>query len=239
MGIIMLFAKVVHRKLDVINSMAVSLLIILIDNPFSIRDIGLELSYLGTLGIVCLNKPIENFLKKYIKEKLAQILSITISAQIMILPITVLNFNTISTVFIISNIIAAPLAGSIVLVGYANIFIGMVSIKIGKIIAIFTHSLVQMLIWVAKLAAKIPFSTITVTTPSVITIILYYIVIFFLIRKFNNPLKKLKILKYVCKIYYKKNLILKTLLICITILIIIFNIIKQPLEIHLVDVGQR
>ncbi len=235
----MLFSKVVYRKLDVINSMAVSLLIILADNPFSIKDIGLQLSYLGTLGIVYLNKPIENFLKRYTNEKLAQILSITISAQIMILPITVLNFNTISTVFMLSNIIAAPLAGSIVLVGYVNIFIAMVSIKIGKMIAIFTHSLVQMLIWVAKLTAKIPFSTITVTTPSIITIILYYIAIYFLFNKITNPLKAIKILKCILEKSFKKKSILKIVSIFIVIIIILFNIIKQPLEVHFVDVGQR
>ncbi len=115
MSILMIFAKIIHRKSDTLNSIALSLLIILIFNPFAIKDVGLELSYLGTLGIVLLNTPISKFLSKYINEKLAKILSITISAQIMVLPITALYFNIIYTNFIISNITAVPLAGIIIL----------------------------------------------------------------------------------------------------------------------------
>lgn len=115
MSILMIFAKIIHRKSDTLNSIALSLLIILSFNPYAIKDIGLELSYLGTLGIVLLNTPISKFLEKYTNEKLAKILSITISAQIMVLPITALYFNIIYTNFILSNIIAAPLAGIIIL----------------------------------------------------------------------------------------------------------------------------
>ena len=115
MSILMIFAKIIHRKSDTLNSIALSLLIILIFNPFAIKDVGLELSYLGTLGIVLLNTPISKFLSKYINEKLAKILSITISAQIMVLPITAVYFNIIYTNFIISNITAVPLAGIIIL----------------------------------------------------------------------------------------------------------------------------
>lgn len=115
MSILMIFAKIIHRKSDTLNSIALSLLIILIFNPFAIKDVGLELSYLGTLGIVLLNTPISKFLSKYINEKLAEILSITISAQIMVLPITAVYFNIIYTNFIISNITAVPLAGIIIL----------------------------------------------------------------------------------------------------------------------------
>lgn len=115
MSILMLFAKIIHRKSDTLNSIALSLLIILIFNPYAIKDVGLELSYLGTLGIVLLNTPISKFLGKYINEKLAKILSITISAQIMVLPITALYFNIIYTNFILSNITAVPLAGIIIL----------------------------------------------------------------------------------------------------------------------------
>ena len=49
--------------------MAIALLIILINNPFAINDIGLQLSFLGTLGIVCFNKPIAQILSKKISAK--------------------------------------------------------------------------------------------------------------------------------------------------------------------------
>lgn len=220
MGIIMLLSKVVYRKNDIINSIAISLIIILIYNPFSIRDIGLQLSYLGTLGIVFLNKPISTFLSKYINKKIAAMLAVTLSAEIMIFPIAVLNFNTISTMFLISNIVAVPLSGAIILYGYVNIFVGMISFKIGKSIAIILNELVKILIYVAKYTAKIPFSSITVTTPSIITVICYYIMIY--------------------SIYNKKCVKKVTAAVTIIVLVIsFFNIIPKEMRIHFVDVGQR
>ena len=220
MGIIMLLSKVVYRKNDIINSIAISLIIILIYNPFSIRDIGLQLSYLGTLGIVFLNKPISTFLSKYINKKIAAMLAVTLAAEIMIFPIAVLNFNTISTMFLISNIVAVPLSGAIILYGYVNIFVGMISFKIGKSIAIILNELVKILIYVAKYTAKIPFSSITVTTPSIITVICYYIMIY--------------------SIYNKKCVKKVTAAVTIIVLVIsFFNIIPKEMRIHFVDVGQR
>lgn len=220
MGIILLFAKIVYRKPDILTSISVSLLIILIDNPFAIKDIGLQLSYLGTLGIVYLNKPISNFLEKYMNKKVSEILAITISAQIMVLPVTIINFNNISTVFIISNIIATPLTGGIILLGYANILIGAISIEIAKVIAIVTHSLVQLLIWTAEITAKIPYSSITTITPHIITVIYYYIFIYAICRK--NRVKQ-------------ASIIFLILIISITFI----DIIPQKFKIHFVDVGQR
>lgn len=220
MGIIMIFAKVIYRKPDTINSIAVSLIIILIFNPFTINDVGIQLSYLGTLGIVFLNLPISKLLSKFIKPKFAKILSITISAQIMVLPVTILNFNTISASFIIANITAVPLAGLIILVGYVSIGAAIIYMPFGKIIGKLLEIIIKALILIAKYSAKLPLSSITVITPSIIFIIEYYMLIYCILKK-----------KYVKLI---------TVIIILTILTsIIINIMPKPLTIHLIDVGQR
>ena len=220
MGIIMLFSKIAYRKLDVLNSIAVSMLIILLDNPFAINDIGLQLSYLGTLGIVFLNLPILKFLKKYINEKLAEILSVTLSAQIAVLPITIINFNTISTVFIISNLLAIPISGIITIYGYANVFLGMAFIELGKIFGKILNLLTNLLIWIAEITAKVPFASVVVTTPNIISVTVYYVLLWSIWKK-----KYRKIVVCVCLVIW---------IIC-NILIII----PQNLTIHFIDVGQR
>lgn len=220
MGIIMIFAKIIYRKPDTINSIAVSLIIILIFNPFTINDVGLQLSYLGTLGIIFLNLPISKLLSKFIKPKFANILSITISAQIMVLPVTILNFNTISASFIIANITAVPLAGLIILVGYVSIGMAIIYMPFGKIIGKFLEIIIKSLIFIAKYSAKLPLSSITVITPSTIFIIEYYVLIYCILKK-----------RYVKLI---------TAIIILTIATsVIVNIMPKPLTIHLIDVGQR
>lgn len=49
MGIIMLLSKIFYRKLDIFNSLGLSLIIILLNNPYAIWDIGLQFSFLATL----------------------------------------------------------------------------------------------------------------------------------------------------------------------------------------------
>lgn len=220
MGIIMLFAKIVYKKLDILTSISLSYLIILLENPFSIKDLGVQLSYLGTLGIVYLNQPISKFLSKYINKKIAEILSVTISAQIMVLPIITINFNNISTLFIISNLLAVPLSGIIILLGYSNIFLGMVWLKLGQVLGVLTNLLIQILIWIAKIIANIPYSNFYVATPNKIIIFAYYIFVINVCRK-----------KYI-----KQSIIVTIVLI---ILSIIPNFIPQNFKINFIDVGQR
>ena len=56
MSIYMIVASLLHKRVNVISSMSISLLCIMIVNPYSILDVGLKLSYGGTIGIILFNK---------------------------------------------------------------------------------------------------------------------------------------------------------------------------------------
>lgn len=221
MGILLISSKIVYRKPDVLTSMAFSLIITLTYNPFSIQDIGFELSYLGTLGIITLNKPITQYLieKIPISQKIIEMISVTISGQILIIPIMLLRLNSISLTFLLSNVIAVPLAGVIILYGYINIFMGIFSIKFARVFAVILNILLKILIMISKVVAKIPFSKILIPTPSIIHIILYYLIILNYSRK-----------KY-------RNLFIVLLIISI-LFSLIYNLLPKKLEIHVIDVGQ-
>lgn len=222
MGILLVSSKIVYRKQDTLTAMAISLIITLTYNPFSIKDIGLQLSYLGTLGIILLNKPIKIFFINNIKripQKIAEIVSVTISAQILIIPVLILNFNTISFTFLLSNILAIPIVGIIILYGYVNIFIGTFAIKIAKRISIILEILLKFLILISELVSKIPLSKVIIPTPNIMYIILYYLIVFNFRKK-----KKLKVL-----------IIILILLILINL---VYKLFPKQLEIHVIDVGQ-
>ena len=72
MAIILLISNLLNRKPDIINSMSISMLIILFINPFTIYNVGFWLSYGGTIGIIFFyNILVNNFknLLNRIKEK--------------------------------------------------------------------------------------------------------------------------------------------------------------------------
>ncbi len=263
MGIIMLISKLIHRKNDIWTSISLSLLILLIYNPFLILNVGLQLSYLGTIGIVCFNKNVYNFLRKLkirnkkikyrinrkfilFMDKIKEILSVTLSAQIVILPILLFNFNILGIYFFISNILVSIIIGPIIIVGFVCILISFVSIEIAKILSIFMSVGIQILISISEIS-HLPFSKIYIPTPKVWQIVIYYICVIvinkiymsFNLKEPDFTSIRIRNLVALLKFKFRQNRkkVLKFLIVFV-LLVFILNIIPKKLKIHFVDVGQ-
>lgn len=106
------------RKSSIYNNLALSAFLILLYDPFSLWDVGFQLSYSAVLSIAVFAKPITKML--YIKNKWLsnfwQLNAVTISAQILTYPIVVYHFHQFPNLFLITNLIAVPLS-SIILYG--------------------------------------------------------------------------------------------------------------------------
>lgn len=215
------------------------------------------LSYGGTLGIILLNNILEEKIKMpELKSKLInklltsikQMLIVSISANLIIFPIIAFHYNTISLTFFISNILAGPILGLIIILGFITIFISFISIKISKIPAIVLSIFIKILMLIANFTSQLPFSKIYIKTPSIFTIILYYtilaIVIYVIRYKRRNRLCPIRKERRFEKILLNKlkNKKLQKKLITITLVItLIFQIIKilpSNLKIYFIDVGQ-
>jgi competence protein ComEC len=106
------------RKTSIYNTLAISAFIILCMNPFNLWDVGFQLSYAAVLSIVIFMQPIYHLF--YIKNKwlnwLWKLNAVTLSAQILTIPITIYHFHQFPNLFLITNLIAVPLS-SIILGG--------------------------------------------------------------------------------------------------------------------------
>ena len=225
-----IIASIIHRKADIWNNMAIALLIQIILNPYIIFDVGVQLSYGGVIGIVAFNKIVTNQIEQlsnkinnYIKESI----SVTISANIVIIPIMMYTFNTISFSFVISNLIAGAILGIIVLYAFALIFLYIVLHKFISPLFIILNLMLKILISIAHICSLIPFSKIYVVTPNVVLIIFFYLFLYLLVKKQNSM------------ILSKKTIAFFT--IAIVILNFIYPVItskRDNLEINFIDVGQ-
>lgn len=247
MAIIVLGANLLYRKQDFWTSISISLLIVLVINPFSINEIGLQLSYLGTIGIILFNKNVETLLNKNkINNKISKGLSVTISAQMAIIPIMIYRFNSFSLTFFISNVLASPLLGINIILGLITIFISLVSFKLAKIISLVLNLSLEILIGISEFTSKLPFSSILVKTPPMLLILLIYCFIllfnylyYIYISKTNLRLFQKRIIKLINKTNVNKFISI------IIIIIILFNVfshsyllIPKNLRIYFIDVGQ-
>lgn len=247
MAILVLGANLLYRKQDFWTSISIPLLAILIVNPFSINEVGLQLSYLGTIGIIIFNKNVENFLNKIkINSKISKVLSVIISAQIAIMPLMAYRFNTISLTFFISNILASPFLGINIILGFITIFVSLISFNLAKIISILLNLSLEGLIFISDFTAKLPLSSILIKTPYIFSIILFYCFVLILnyIYYIYNSKDNLRLFqKRIISKINKRNI--KVFLSSIIILIILFNsfsyfysFIPKNLKIYFIDVGQ-
>lgn len=245
MTIFLLLQIVFCRKQDLATTISFSLCIILLENPYKILDVGLLLSYLGTLGIIIIFNKIKSKDKKMM-DKLKDMCILTISAQVLILPVMTICFNTISFTFIISNLIASIIIGPIIIFGFILILISFFNMHISKIFAKPYIVLLKVLINVANYSSMIPISRIYVRTPYMISIILYYLfiailIIIFEIQKSNRKFIKEKFQSILTCIKYKILKNKKSLCVCIALIILIsifINKIPSCLKIYFIDVGQ-
>lgn len=223
MAILTLLSSIIYRKSDVYTNISVAALITLIFNPYSLLDLGFQLSYGGTIGIIIFIKRIqEKKSNSKVINYIKQMALVSIYANIIIIPIMMYHFNTVSFTFIISNIMASPILGIIVITGFLFIITSITVKPLTRLIAIFIKPILSILIKISQICSKLPFSNILVVTPYMFNVISYYAIILYCIKsKKNNK----------CKI-----------IICLLIVLILTNFIiyifPQKLRIFFIDVGQ-
>lgn len=249
MGILVLIASLLYRKSDTINNLAISSLIILLINPYTIVDVGFLLSFAGTLGIVLFADRITEFALNVLEKvtpKAIDIrniktinyiitsLSITLSANILIIPIMAYSFSTFSFTFWISNILAGPVMEIVTIFGFMIYFISIFISSFASFLGIFLNLLLGLLLKIAQISSIIPGSSVYIKTPTIWHIALYYAIVILITYK-SQIKKKLSNNILIAKC---KKIIASVLIIIFILNKLILNIIPTNLKIYFIDVGQ-
>ena len=253
MGIILISSKIFYKNNDVLTNIAISALIILLKNPYTILDLSFQFSYGGTIGIILFQKFIsKNFLEKIIKsKKIIEIISVTISAQIIILPISIIQFNKLNIYFILTNLIIGFIIGPVMACGFIFLITLIINVKTAQIFSIILQIAIKALILTSQIA-KLPYSNIYLPTPNFIQIIIYFlsIHIFMFIYYIYNTKNKTQTVKRfrniisMIKFYLKYRMTPKTksrtkiISIIIIALIMVMQIIPKDLKVYFIDVNQ-
>lgn len=229
MSCIAISSKLFYRKSDTINNIALSCLVILISNPYNILNLGFQLSFLGTLGIVLFNDKISSYIDGFIKnkflKKVSSILVMGISANMMILPILINTYNTISFTFIVSTILVTPILFIMIILGYLTLLISLVSLKLASIIAFPFSIVISLFNLIAKFSSNILFLKFVIGTPNLVEFILYYFIVFYIFFFFKKSHIK----------------IASKLVIFCTIFCFVFTVCSnraKGITVYFIDVGQ-
>lgn len=122
MIVILNVGKIVKRNYNPLAALSLAGIILLLIKPYYIYNIGYVLSFLATLGIILFNKDLNKKLYK-LPNSIRNTIAISLSAQILTLPIIILYFNEVSLNFIVGNILVVPFINVLVVLGNILIFI--------------------------------------------------------------------------------------------------------------------
>lgn len=120
MGTLLLWAMKNGRLANAQNAIIFSAGIMLLINPLLLRyDIGFQLSFLATIGIVYFSPFLENqMMKKYRAFGIWEILILTLSAQIFVLPVILYNFKNLSLISPLANVLVLPIIPLTMFLGF-------------------------------------------------------------------------------------------------------------------------
>lgn len=178
MGCLLVLAPRLERVYNVYNALALTAIIMSFIDPFILWDTGFQLSFCGTLGIV-LFTPFFQYLLRFLAhlplgKQLAEIVAVTLAAQIATLPIFGISFQQVSFIAPIANIMTVPLLGPLLCLGALICLSGLLSLQL----ALICGWLVWPLLWYVTAAitwcAHVPGAYIIVTNLSPLVAWGYY-----------------------------------------------------------------
>lgn len=197
--------------------------------------------------VIIIKQYISKIINKFITA-IKEMMIVSISANLIIFPIVAYHYNTISLTFFISNILAGPILGFIIILGFITIFTSFISVQISKIPATILSIFIKLLMLIANLSESLPLSKIYVKTPNILTIIVYYVILAIAIylikcrgRACLYPSRKGRRFEKILLNKLKNKKLQKNLIATTLIIIFIFQIIKilpSTLKIYFIDVGQ-
>ena len=178
---IVALGKVFIRQSNIYNTIFLSAFIMLLANPYSITDVGFQLSYMAVFSIIFFYPKIYSLIEvKYaLGDKIWQLISVAVAAQIGTFPLTLFYFNQFPVYFILANIFIIPIA--IILI-YAAVTLFLLSFSdfIIGFLAPAVKYITFGLNYAVKIISELPFSKIQNIQLDLFEVMILILIILFL-----------------------------------------------------------
>jgi len=119
-----------RQRINTYQSLAIALFFLLLFRPTYLNDVGFQLSFMAVFFIVWLQpklaaryKPQHSLLRYF-----WQLLTVSLAAQLGVLPLSLYYFHQFPGLFFISNLLIIPLVGTLLILGIVTIVLGMLNV---------------------------------------------------------------------------------------------------------------
>jgi competence protein ComEC len=186
MGSLALFARQVGRRQFALNTLLAVALIMNLWNPLYLWDVGFQLSFFATLGLILYSEPFSQFANRIITryfptstaERFAQLFSefvlLTLAAQLTTIPIMAYHFQRLSLVSFIANPFILPAQPAVMILGGIAVILSVVWFPLGQIAAWIAWPFVVYTIRIVEIFDHVPHGNIFLGDFSIWFVILFY-----------------------------------------------------------------
>ncbi|MBN2357129.1 DNA internalization-related competence protein ComEC/Rec2 [candidate division KSB1 bacterium] len=188
MAAVILAAPFVQRRHDAINNIALAAFLILMLQPLDLFTTGFQLSFAAVAGIVLLYGRLEDLFSQQLerwreqgahtRRRILQLFLVSLSAQIVTIPLVVYYFNRLPLYALIANLLVVPLVSLIVFIGLVGVLAGVIYLPVGIIYMHGNWALLRGLLFIVKNFAALPYASVMLATPNPAQIALYYLFLF-------------------------------------------------------------
>jgi len=155
MGFGALIGVATSRKIKPLGSLLVAATLLLLWNPLWIWDLGFELSFLATLGLVVTVPPLITMLD-WMPSAIATLIAIPLAAMLWTLPLQLYIFGVIPPYSLVVNILTIPLISIISIGGIFSAIAALIWSTAGSAIAWLLYYPTYILIWLVQFFYQLP-----------------------------------------------------------------------------------
>ncbi len=176
------------------NALFSTAIIMLCYNPMYLYDVGFQLSFMAVWSIIIFYAKIKWVVDKCLGrvplvKRLSSVISLSISAQILALPLSVYYFHIVPVWFLLANVMVVPILPIVIGLSALAVILSVVGIKLGFLISIIKF-LLDYIMGVGEEVSSWPMMKSVAISPLVLLV--GYFIIFAWIIYMNSP--KVKIL---------------------------------------------
>ncbi|MDO8474000.1 MAG: ComEC/Rec2 family competence protein [bacterium] len=188
MGSILFLGQYMGRSQDSLRLLVFAATLMLVQNPLLLLyDVGFQLSCLAVFGIIVSF----GFFKKVLEKVpetfgIRDMVAMNFSAQVFTLPILIYNFGYVSVAGILTNILVLPVIPLLIGLGFVFLIAGAVVSFLGVILSFPVFFLLAYFNFIMEFFGKLPFSQLVLENVSPVWLLVLYVPLFFLLRKFKS-----------------------------------------------------
>jgi competence protein ComEC len=180
MGLTTLLALVFGRRRLAQEALFASAAALLLANPMGLWQVGFQLSFAATAGIIFLQDFFDQKLQD-LPEKVREGLVTTLAAQIAVLPIITHNFQTFSLVSPLANLLTFSLVPALTIGGAIVALAALLWLPLGKLVAPLLYIPARIFVMIVEISAKFPLAQVETTRVPVLVWAVYYLVLVFMV----------------------------------------------------------